>query len=53
MLAKVSNIAEEKTDLSPSVRTCMAILYGSKLVHFIRMKVPIYVICKSDAVKFV
>ena len=24
-LAKVSNFAEEKTDLSPSVRTCMAI----------------------------
>ena len=27
-LAKVSNFAEEKTDLSPSVRTCMAIKYG-------------------------
>ena len=52
-LAKVSNFAKEKTDLSPSVRTCMAIQYGSKLVHLIRMRVPIYVICKSDAVKFV
>ena len=51
-LAKVSNFAEEKTELFPSVRTCIAIYYGSKLVHFIRMRVPIYVICKSDAVKF-
>ena len=42
-LAKVSNCAEEKTNLSPSVRTCIYI-YGSKLVHFIRMRVPIYVI---------
>ena len=50
-LAKVSNFAEEKTDLSPSVCTCMAIQYGQKLAHVIRMRVPIYVICKSDAVK--
>ena len=42
-LAKVTNFPEEKTNLSPSVRTCMAIKYGSKLVHFIRMRVPIYV----------
>ena len=52
-VSKSLNFAEEKTDLSPSVRTCMAILYGSKLVHFIRMRVPIYVICKSDVVKLV
>ena len=29
-LAKVSNFAEEKTDLSPSVCMCMAIKYGLK-----------------------
>ena len=27
--------------------------YGSKMSHFISMRVPIYVICKSDVVKFV
>ena len=46
-LNKVSKsliFSEEKTNLSPSVCTCRAIKYGSKLVHFIRMRVPIYVI---------
>ena len=47
-LAKVSNFAEEKTNLCPSVRTCMAITYGSKLVHFIRMRVPIYMIFNTS-----
>ena len=39
-LAKVSNFAEDKTDLSPSVRTYMAI-WVKKIEHFIRMRVPI------------
>ena len=47
-LSKVSNFAEEKTNLSPSVRKCMAIKYGSKLVHFIRMREPIYVILNTS-----
>ena len=47
-LAKVSNFAEEKTNLSPSVCTCMAIEYGSKLVHFLRSRVPIYVIFNTS-----
>ena len=46
-LAKVSNFAEEKTSLSPSVRMCMAIKYV-RLVHFIRMRVPIYVILNTS-----
>ena len=33
-LTKVSNFDEEKTDLSPSFRTCMAIKYGSKISTF-------------------
>ena len=33
-LAKFSDFAEEKTNLSPSVRMCMALKYGSKLVLF-------------------
>ena len=47
-LAKVSIFSEEKTNLSPSVRTCRAIKYGSKLVHFIRVRVPIYVIFNTS-----
>ena len=33
-VSKISNFAEEKTDLSPSVRTCMTIKYGSKISTF-------------------
>ena len=50
-LVKVSIFSEQKTNLSPSVRTCRAIKYGSKLVHFIRMRVPIYMIFSSPEPK--
>ena len=50
-LAKVSIFSEYKTNLSPSVCTCMTIKYGSKLVLFIRMRVPIYLIFSSPEPK--
>ena len=50
-LAKVSFFSEYTTNLSPSVCTCMTIKYGSKLVHFIRMRVPIYLIFNISHLK--
>ena len=43
-VSKSFKFCRRENQLSPSVGTCMAIKYGSKLVHFIRMRVPIYMI---------
>ena len=52
-LVKQVQPSEKKTGFNMDmmmmmVRTCMAIKYGSKLVHVIRMRVPIYIILNSS-----
>ena len=47
-VSKSLKFFRREKQFTPSVRTCMVIKYGSKLVYFIRMRVPIYVILKTS-----
>ena len=47
-VSKSLKFCQRENQFIPFSSQCMAIKYGSKLVHFIRMRVPIYMILNTS-----